>query len=62
LIWRSLCESKKTLWLWTVVNPKHPGILKFVVGDHALATFQPLWQIVVGWACFLYITDGDKVN
>jgi insertion element IS1 protein InsB len=27
----------------------------------SLATFQPLWQIVVGWACFLYITDGDKV-
>ena len=44
----------------TVVNTKHPGILKFVVGDHSLETFKPLWQIVMGWASFLYITDGYK--
>jgi insertion element IS1 protein InsB len=44
-----------------VANTKHPGILKFVVGDHSLETFKPLWQIVMGWACFLYITDGNPV-
>lgn len=43
------------------MNTKHPGILQFVVGDHSLETFKPLWQIVMGWACFLYITDGYKV-
>ncbi|EDZ93315.1 hypothetical protein AmaxDRAFT_3967 [Limnospira maxima CS-328] len=25
--------SKKTIWVWTVVNTKLPGILKFVIGD-----------------------------
>jgi insertion element IS1 protein InsB len=53
--------QKNKIWLWTVVNTKHPGILKFMVGDHSLETFKPLWQIVIGWACFVYITDGYKV-
>jgi insertion element IS1 protein InsB len=59
--WKPLWVKKNKIWLWTVVNTKHPGILKFVVGDHSLETFKPLWQIVMGWACFLYITDGYKV-
>ena len=44
-----------------MVNTKHPDILKFVVGAHYRETFKPLWQILIGWACFLYITDGYKV-
>ncbi|BDT13556.1 hypothetical protein N39L_52420 [Limnospira platensis NIES-39] len=28
--------SKKTIWVWTVVNTKLPGILKFVIGDRSL--------------------------
>lgn len=30
-------------------------------GDHSLETFKPLWHIVMGRACFLYITDGYQV-
>ncbi|BAI93252.1 hypothetical protein N39L_52460 [Limnospira platensis NIES-39] len=26
-----------------------------------LAPFTTLWQMIQGWACFLYITDGYKV-
>jgi insertion element IS1 protein InsB len=43
------------------VNTKWPGILKFVVGDRSLNTFRCLWQLIQGWTCFLYITDGYKV-
>ncbi|QJB29635.1 MULTISPECIES: IS1-like element ISArma2 family transposase [Limnospira] len=53
--------SKKTIWVWTVVNTKLPGILKFVIGDRSLLTFTTLWQMIQGWAGFLYITDGYKV-
>jgi insertion element IS1 protein InsB len=31
------------------------------VGERSLKTFQRLWQLMGGWACFLYITDGYKV-
>ncbi|ULB46006.1 IS1-like element ISArma2 family transposase [Limnospira fusiformis KN01] len=53
--------SKKTIWVWTVVNTKLPGILKFVIGDRSLLAFTTLWQMIQGWAGFLYITDGYKV-
>ncbi|MDT9184297.1 IS1 family transposase [Limnospira sp. PMC 289.06] len=53
--------SKKNIWVWTVVNTKLPVILKFVIGDSSLLTFTTLWQMIKGWACFLYITDGYKV-
>ena len=43
------------------MNTKAAGILKFVVGDRSLATFSLLWQMIQGWACFVYITDGYKV-
>ena len=60
--YKPLSVKKNKIWLWTVVNTKHPGILKFVVGDRSEETLTPLWlQVVVGWACFLYITDGYKV-
>ena len=38
-----------------------PGILKFVIGDRSAVTFTVLWQMIHGWASFLYITDGYKV-
>ncbi len=43
------------------MNSHVPGILKFVVGDRSLETFRVLWQVIQGWASFLYITDGYKV-
>ncbi|EDZ96242.1 IS1 family transposase [Limnospira fusiformis SAG 85.79] len=52
--------SKKTIWVWTVVNTKLPGILKFVIGDRSLLTFTTLWQMIQGWACFLYIAQ-DRI-
>ena len=54
-------SKKNKIWVWTVVNSKMPGILKFVIGDRWAATFTVLWQMIHGWACFLYITDGYKV-
>ena len=38
-----------------------PGILKFVMGDRCAMTLTILWQIISGWVCFLYITDGYKI-
>ena len=29
-----------------------------VVGARCLTTFMSLWQMIRGWACWLYITDG----
>ena len=58
---RLLWVQKKTIWVWTVVNTKLPGILKFVIGDRSLLAFTTLWQMIQGWAGFLYITDGYKV-
>lgn len=55
--------SKKTKgWVSTVVNSQIPGILKFLLGDRSLVTFTILWQMIHSWACFLYITDGYKVD
>ncbi|WP_434221666.1 IS1 family transposase [Limnospira platensis CENA597] len=58
---QTFVSSKKTIWVWTVVNTKLPGILKFVIGDRSLLAFTTLWHMIQGWACFLYITDGYKV-
>ena len=35
-----------------------PGILAWQLGDRSLDTFWPLWLLLRGWQCFLYITDG----
>jgi insertion element IS1 protein InsB len=56
-----LLGQKNKVWLWTVVNTKQSGILKFVVGARSLETFRMLWRMIQGWACFLSITDGYKV-
>lgn len=53
--------KKNKIWLWRVVNPKVPAILKFVVGARSLETFKLLWRMIGGWMCFLYITDGYRV-
>ena len=39
-----------------------PGIVKFVVGEGSVGTFIVWWQMIRGWACFLYITDGYCVD
>jgi len=43
------------------VNSHLPGIVKFVVGVRSVGTFMVLWQMIRGWACFLYITDRYRV-
>jgi IS1 family transposase len=32
-----------------------------VLGDRSAETFKPLWKILRGWQCFLYVTDGYGV-
>ena len=46
-------SKKNKIWVWTVVNSKMPGILKFVIGGRSAATFTVLWQMIHGWAYFL---------
>ena len=58
---RLLWEQKKTNLGLEVVNSKLPGILKFFIGLGSAVTFSTLWQMIQGWACFLYITNGYKV-
>jgi insertion element IS1 protein InsB len=47
--------------VWTVVNKAIAGIIAIVIGDRSAETFKPLWQIVKGWQCFFYVTDGYVV-
>jgi IS1 family transposase len=47
--------------VWTVVNKAIAGIIAIVIGDCCAETFKPLWQIVKGWQCFFYVTDGYVV-
>ena len=58
---RHLSLKKNKIWLWTAVNQKAPGILAWILGDRSAATFKPLWKILRGWECFLYVTDGYAV-
>jgi IS1 family transposase len=44
--------------VWTAVNKAVMGILVFVLGDRRTEKFKHLWQIVRGWECFFYVTDG----
>ena len=53
--------KKNKIWLWTVVNKAKSGIIVWVIGDRSAETFKPLWQIVKGWQCFFYVTDGYVV-
>lgn len=53
--------KKNCIWLWTVVNKASAGIIAIVIGDRSAKTFKPLWQIVKGWECFFYVTDGYVV-
>ena len=54
-------SKKNKIWLWTAVNKGMPGILAWVVGNRSAETFKPLWKILRGWKCFLYVTDGYPV-
>ena len=54
-------SKKNKRWLWTAVDGKRLGILAWQLGDRGLETFWPLWLVVRGWQCFLYITDGWPV-
>jgi len=36
-------------------------MLAIVIGNRSAETFKPLWQIVKGWQCFFYVTDGYVV-
>jgi len=56
-----LTSVKKNIWLWTVVNKAIAGIIAWVIGSRSAETFKPLWQIVKGWQCFFYVTDGYVV-
>lgn len=58
---KHLSVQKNKRWLGTAVDGKHPGILAWQLDDHSLATFWPLWLVVRGWQCFLYITGGWPV-
>jgi len=31
------------------------------VGDHSSETFKPLWEIVIFWKCYFYVTNGWSV-
>ncbi len=59
--WKPLSVKKNKKWLWTTVNHWKPGILAWVLGDRSSKTFKPLWKIIQGWKCFLYVTDGYVV-
>ena len=39
-----------------------PGILGWVLGEHSAKTFQPLWELVVSWQYYFYVTDGWLVS
>ena len=54
-------HQEKKIWLWTAVNTASTGILAWNIGDRSAETFKPLWNIVKGWQCFFYITDGYVV-
>jgi len=51
------CKKNK-VWVWSVLNHWRAGILAWVVGDRSAQSFEPLWQLMSGWACFWYVTDG----
>lgn len=54
-------QKRNKVWIWTVVDHFHPGILGWAVGDHSAETFQPLWQAVTVWQCFFWVSDGNPV-
>ncbi len=59
--WRHLSAKKNKVWLWTVVDHFKAGILGWVVGDHSAETFTPLWNLVMLWNCYFYVSDGNRV-
>jgi IS1 family transposase len=59
--WRHLSAQKNKIWLWTVVDHFKAGILGWVVGDHSAETFTPLWNFVMLWNCYFYVSDGNRV-
>jgi len=59
--YRLTSVKKNKIWLWTVVNKAIAGIIAIVSGSRSAETFKPLWQIVKGWQCFFYVTDGYVV-
>ena len=59
--YKPLLVKKNKIWLWTAVNKGSAGILAWVLGDRSAETFKKLWNILRGWECFLYVTDGYAV-
>lgn len=59
--WKLLLGQKNKIWLWTAVDHFKQGIIGWVLGDHSVQTFQPLWDSVSKWQCYFYVTDGWKV-
>lgn len=54
------CKKHK-VWIWTVVNHWHQGILLWEIGDRSHHTFERIWQIIKCWQSFWYVTDGYPV-
>jgi len=54
-------KKQNKIWIWTVVDHFQPGILGWVVGDHSVQTFRPLWQAVAFWQCYFWVSDGNPV-
>lgn len=54
-------SKKNKIWLWTAVDHFKAGILGWVVGDHSAQTFTPLWNLVMLWNCYFYVSDGNRV-
>ncbi len=60
--WKPLSALKNKIWLWTAVDPFRAGILGWVIGDHSAETFEPLWNLVVLWNGYFYVSDGNRVH
>lgn len=54
-------RKRDKLWIWTVVDHFHPGILGWAVGNHSAETFRGLWQAIACWPCFFWVSDGNPV-
>ncbi len=33
-----------------------------MIGDHSAETFEPLWNLVVLWNGYFYVSDGNRVH
>lgn len=60
-IWNLRRLKRNKLWLWTAVDHFKVGILRWVIGDHSSETFTPLWNLLILWNCYFYVSDGNRV-